>query len=47
MYDGDVCLADSAMTLTILCDKKYFSNLKLAKANINTISGSTNLIKGY
>ncbi|KAL4598548.1 hypothetical protein ACB092_11G066900 [Castanea dentata] len=26
--------------------KKYFQNLKLCKANVNTISGSSNLIEG-
>ena len=27
--------------------KKYFENLKLCKANVNTISSSSNLIKGF
>ena len=30
----------------ILKDKKYFKILKLCKANVNTISGSSNLIEG-
>ena len=32
--------------LTILCDKKYFSNLTLVSFNIQTISGPVDLIKG-
>ena len=46
MYDGDVCLADSATTHTVFRDKKYFSNLKLDN-NVNIISSSANLIEGY
>ena len=41
------CLADSATTHTILKDKKYFQSLKSCKANVNTISGSLNLIEGF
>lgn len=44
--DGDVCLVDSATTHTILRDKKYFTHLKIAKANVNTISGTSKLIEG-
>ena len=32
--------------LTILCDKKYFSNLTLVPFNVQTISGLVDLIKG-
>ena len=46
MNDGDECLVDSATTHTILRNKKYFTHLKLAKANVNTISDTTNLIDG-
>ena len=42
----DFCLADGAITHTILKDKKYFQQLTLSKAKINTISGSSNLIEG-
>ena len=45
MNREDFCLADSATTHTILKDKKYFQILKLCKANVNTISGSSNLIE--
>lgn len=31
----------------ILHEKKYFSNLTLAKSNVNTISGPINLIQGF
>lgn len=31
---------------TILKDEKYFSSLILVKANVNTISGTANLIEG-
>ena len=44
---GDVCLADSATTHTILRNQKYFLNLTLLKANVNTISGPTDLIEGF
>ena len=42
----DACLVDCAIIHTILCDKKYFSNLTLVPFNVQTISGSVNLIKG-
>lgn len=47
MRDGDLCLVDSATTNTILKDKKYFSHLKIDKANINTISGSAKIVEGF
>ena len=37
--DGDLCIADSGATHTILKSKKYFSELKLTKGTIDTISG--------
>ncbi|KAK1570985.1 hypothetical protein Q3G72_010194 [Acer saccharum] len=43
---GDICLADSATTHTILRNQKYFLNLTLLKANVNTISGPADLIEG-
>ena len=42
----NLCLEDSATTHTILRDKIYFSKLKLAEANVITISGITDLIGG-
>ena len=42
---GDACLIDCATTHTILCDKKYFSNLILVPFNVQTISGPVDLIK--
>ena len=42
----DMCLVDSATTHTILRSDKYFSNLSRMKANVNTISGTANLIEG-
>ena len=42
----EACLVDCATTHTILCDKKYFSNISLGKSNVNTISGLVNLIQG-
>ena len=46
MTSKEFCLADSATTHMTLKDKKYFQNLILYKANVNTISGSSNLIEG-
>ena len=46
-FVGDACLADYAITHTILRDKKYFSNFTLAQSNVHTISGPVNLIKGF
>jgi hypothetical protein len=46
MISEDLCLADSCTTHTILRDKKYFQNLILNKASVNTISGLANLIEG-
>lgn len=46
MNGGDICLADSATTHTILQNKKYFSSFIMQKANVSTISGSAKLIEG-
>ena len=43
---GDACLANCAITHTILRYKKYFSNFTLAQFNVHTISGPVDLIKG-
>ena len=43
---GDFCLADSATTHSILRDRKYFSNLVLAKVKVTTISGPLDVIEG-
>ena len=43
---GEICLADSATTHTILRDQKYFSHITLVEANVNTISGPAYLIDG-
>ena len=43
---GDICLADSATTHTIMQNQKYFLILTLLKANVNTISGPADLIEG-
>ena len=40
------CLFDSGTTHTILKDKEYFFKIALFQANVNTISGTTNLIEG-
>ena len=42
----DICLANGATTHTILKHKQHFLNIRMLKAKVNTISGSTNLIKG-
>ena len=47
MNEDDVCLADCATTHTILRDKRYFLELTLIKANVSTISRTTNLVKGF
>ena len=44
--NGDLCLADSATTHTIIKDKKYFSSLIMQEANVNTISGIAKIIEG-
>ncbi|GAV57335.1 hypothetical protein CFOL_v3_00873, partial [Cephalotus follicularis] len=46
MNIGDLCIADSATTHTILQNEKYFSHLTVAKVNIETISGTSDLIEG-
>ena len=43
---GEICLADSATIHTILRDQKYFCHITLLEANVNTISGPTDLIDG-
>jgi hypothetical protein len=47
MISEHLCLANSCIMHTILKDNKYFQYLILNKANIKTISGSSNLIEGY
>ena len=47
MNEDDVCLVDYATTHTILRDKRYFLKLILIKANVSTISGTTNLVEGF
>ena len=46
--DGDLCLADSASTHTIIKDKKYFSSLKIRNyaGSVSTISGNAKIIMG-
>ncbi|GAV63559.1 hypothetical protein CFOL_v3_07077, partial [Cephalotus follicularis] len=46
MNIGDICIADSATTHTILQNEKYFSHLTIVKANVGTISGTSDLIEG-
>ena len=46
MNENDVCFADCATTHTILRDKRYFLELALIKANVSTISSTTNLVEG-
>ena len=43
---GEIFLVDSATTHTILWDQKYFSHITLIEANVNTISGPSDLIDG-
>ena len=45
MNEGDVCLVDCAITHTILRDKRCFLDLTIKNANVNTISGTKNLIE--
>lgn len=45
-YD-DVWQANSATTYTILQEKEYCFDLKIFKAKVNTILGSTDLIEGF
>ena len=42
----DICIPDSGTTHTILKHKRYFSDLKLTKTIINTISGLVDLNEG-
>ncbi|GJV63667.1 retrovirus-related pol polyprotein from transposon TNT 1-94 [Tanacetum coccineum] len=44
--DGELCIADSGATHSILKSKKYFFELKPTKGTIDTTSGPTNLIDG-
>ena len=45
MNEGDVYLANCAITHTILQDKIYFLDLTLTNFNVSTISSTTNLIE--
>ncbi|KAM3000763.1 hypothetical protein FF2_037132 [Malus domestica] len=45
---GEVsCLADNAITHTILREQHYFTNLIPKKAHLTTLLGPSNLIEGY
>ena len=46
MNEDDVCLADCETMHTILQDKRYLFELTLIKANVSTVYGTTNLVKG-
>ena len=46
MFKDDFCLTHNVATHTILKEKNYFQTLTLSKANVNTISCSSNLIEG-
>ena len=46
MNEGDVYMVDCATTHKNLQDKIYFLDLTLTNANVSTISGTVNLIKG-
>ena len=43
---GEICLAESATTHTILRDQKYFSHITLDEVNVKTILGLADLIDG-
>ena len=43
----DVFVVDSGSSHTILRNKRYFINLTMKNANINTIAGIASLIEGY
>ena len=42
----NICLVHSATTHTILKNEKYFTYFQKRSGNVNTISGSTNIIEG-
>lgn len=44
---GDICIADSATTHTILQSQKYFSQLTKTNSHVWTISGTSNIIEGF
>jgi hypothetical protein len=46
-HDGDLCLADSAITHTILKEKKYFEYLTLTKAVVTKILCPSDMNKGF
>ena len=46
MDGGDLCLADSATSHTILKNKKYFSHLINREASVSTITCSAKIIEG-
>ena len=43
---GDICIADSVTTHTILRDGKYFSSLMLTRIGVTTILGPSDVIEG-
>ena len=47
MNEDDVCLTNCTTMHTILRNKRYFLELTLTKANVSTISGTTNLVEGW
>ena len=47
MNEDDECLVDYVTTYKIILDKRYFLELTLTKANVSTISRTTNLVEGF
>ena len=45
--DKNMLVVDSGSSHTILKDKRYFVNLTLRSANINTVAGTGRLIEGH
>lgn len=46
LHDGEMCLADSAITHTIVCNNKYFMSLILFEVKVNTIASPVDQTEG-
>lgn len=46
LHDGEMCLVDSAITHTIVCNNKYFMSLIFFEVKVNTIASPVDQTEG-
>lgn len=46
LHDGEMCLVDSAITHTIVCNNKYFMSLIFFEVEVHTIASPVDQTEG-